>query len=125
LVGAVVLVLVFAGFGYFSKLSERKAYAMFERGRSYYSADISGEKTSLSQEKASEQFEKVLRKYRSTNAAKLTLITYADMSYRELQEMMRFKNSSGMAWHMPMRPRRPTSLPQNTLRRLQIPKIIS
>jgi tetratricopeptide (TPR) repeat protein len=83
LVGVVVLVLAFAGFGYFSRLSERKAYAMFERGRSHYSADITGKKTSLSQEKASEQFEKVLRKYPSTNAANLTLIAYADMSYRE------------------------------------------
>lgn len=81
LTGVVVIVLAFAGFGYFSKLSERRAYAMFEQGRSHYLAEISGGKAPLSQKEAGEQFEEVLRKYPSTNAARLTLLVYADMSY--------------------------------------------
>ena len=82
LIGVVVLVFAFAGFGYFSRLSERKAYAMFEEGRSHYSAQISGEKDPASLEKATEKFEEVLRRYPSTDAARLTLLSYADMSYQ-------------------------------------------
>ena len=81
IIGVVVLALAFAGFRYFSNLSERKAYAMFEQGRLHYLAEISGDKTAPAQEKATEQFEKVIRKYPSTNAARFTLLVYADMSY--------------------------------------------
>ncbi len=81
-IGAVVAVLAFSGFRYFSNLSERRAYAMFEQGRSHYLADISGRKTSLSREQASEKFEEVLSKYPSTDAGRLSLIVYADMCYQ-------------------------------------------
>jgi len=81
LIGIFVVVLAFAGFGYFSSLSERKAYAMFEQGRSHYLDGISGAKMPLFQERASEQFDAVLKKYPSTNAARLSLLVYADMSY--------------------------------------------
>jgi len=80
-IGVVVVALAFAGFRYFSNLSERKAYAMFEQGRLHYLAEISGGKRAPAQEKAIEQFEKVIRKYPSTNAARFTLLVYADMSY--------------------------------------------
>ena len=81
IIGVVVVALAFAGFRYFSNLSERKAYEMFEQGRLQYLAEISGDKTAPAQEKATEQFEKVIREYRSTNAARFSLLVYADMSY--------------------------------------------
>lgn len=81
IIGVVVVALAFAGFRYFSNLSERRAYELFEQGRLYYSAEISGGKTATDQEKAAEQFEKVIREYRSTDAARFSLLVYADMSY--------------------------------------------
>lgn len=81
MIGVVVVVLSFAGFRYFSNLSERKAYAMFEEGRLHYLAEISGDKTAPAQENATEQFEKIIRKYPSTSAARFSLLVYADMSY--------------------------------------------
>ena len=81
MIGVVVVALAFAGFRYFSNLSERKAYAMFEQGRLNYLAEISGGKTAPDQEKATEQFEKVIREYPSTDAARFSLLVYADMSY--------------------------------------------
>jgi tetratricopeptide (TPR) repeat protein len=80
-IGVVVVALAFAGFRYFSNLSERKAYAVFEQGRSLYLAEISGDKTAPAQEEAAEQFEKVIKEYPSTKAARFTLLVYADMSY--------------------------------------------
>ena len=80
-IGVVVVALSFAGFRYFSRLSERKAHAMFEQGRLYYSAEISGDKTAPAKGKAAEQFEKVIKKFPSTNAARFSLLLYADMSY--------------------------------------------
>lgn len=81
LIGVVVVVLAFAGFRYFSNLSERKAYAMFEQGRMHYMAENSQDKKTPAQEKAAEQFEKVITKYPSTDAARFSLLVYADMSY--------------------------------------------
>ncbi|NVL90119.1 MAG: tetratricopeptide repeat protein [Desulfobacterales bacterium] len=82
-IGVAVVLLAFAGFQYFSNLSERRAYAMFEQGRLNYLAEISGNKTTPAKEKeqAAGQFEEVIRKYPSTNAARFSLIVYADMSY--------------------------------------------
>jgi len=81
IIGVVVVALAFAGFRYFSNLSERKAHAMFEQGRLHYLAEISGDKTAQAQEKATDQFEKVIRRYPSTSAARFSLLVYADMSY--------------------------------------------
>jgi tetratricopeptide (TPR) repeat protein len=81
IIGVVVVALALAGFRYFSSLSERKAYTIFEQGRLHYLAEISGDKTAAAQEKAAEQFEEVIREYPSTNAARFTLLVYADMSY--------------------------------------------
>ena len=80
-IGVAVVALGLAGFQYFSSLSERKAYTMFEEGRLHYLAEVSGDRTAPAQEKAAEQFEKVIRKYPSSNAARLSLLVYADMSY--------------------------------------------
>lgn len=80
-IGVAVVLLAFAGFQYFSSLSERRACAMFEQGRLNYLAEISGNKTTLAKEQAAEQFEEVIRKYPSTNAARFSLLVYADMSY--------------------------------------------
>lgn len=82
LIGVVVVALAFAGFRYFSSLSERKAYAMFEQGRMHYMAENSQDKKTPAQEKAAEQFEKVIKKYPSTDAARFSLLIYADMSYQ-------------------------------------------
>lgn len=82
LIGVVVVVLAFAGFRYFSNLSEKKAYAMFEQGRMHYMAENSQDTKAPEQEKAAEQFEKVITKYPSTDAARFSLLIYADMSYQ-------------------------------------------
>ena len=81
LIGVVVVAVAVAGFRYFSNLSERNAYALFEQARLHYLAEISGDKTAPAQEEAAEQFEKVIRKYPSTDAARFSLLVYADMSY--------------------------------------------
>ena len=81
LIGVVVVVLAFAGFKYFSNLSEKKAYAMFEQGHMHYMAEDSKGKKTPDQEKAAEYFEKVIIKYPSTDAARFSLLVYADMSY--------------------------------------------
>jgi tetratricopeptide (TPR) repeat protein len=80
-IGVLVVALAYAGFRYFTGLSERKAYAMFAQGLSHYSSEILGGKAAISQKHVSEQFEKVLRKHPSTHAARLSLIVYADISY--------------------------------------------
>ena len=80
-IGVVVIALAFGGYRYFSNLSERKACAMFERGRLQYLAEIAGDKTAEYQGKAAEQFEEVIRKYPSTDAAGFSLFCYADASY--------------------------------------------
>lgn len=82
-IGVLVVALVYAGFRYFTGLSERKAYALFAQGLSHYASEIFGEKGAIHQKHASEQFEKVLRQYPSTHAAQLTLIVYADISYHK------------------------------------------
>ncbi len=82
LIGVVVVVLAFAGLRYFSNLSEKKAYAMFEQGRMHYMAENSQDTKAPEQEKAAEQFEKVITKYPSTDAARFSLLIYADMSYQ-------------------------------------------
>jgi tetratricopeptide (TPR) repeat protein len=81
IIGVVVVALAFAGFRYFSNLSERKAHEIFEQGRLHYLAEISGDETAQAQEKAAEHFEKVIKKYPSTSAARFSLLVYADMSY--------------------------------------------
>ena len=82
-IGVVVIALAFAGFRYFSKRSERKAYAMFEQGHLHYLAEISANKAAPAQEKASEQFEKIISKYPSTSAARFSFLVYGDMSYHK------------------------------------------
>lgn len=79
--GVVVVVLASAGFGYISKLSERRAYAVFEEGRSHYWTEISGGKPSVSVEETNAPFEKLLKQYPSTGAARLGILLYADLSY--------------------------------------------
>jgi tetratricopeptide (TPR) repeat protein len=81
IIGVVVVGLAFAGFRYFSNLSEQKASTLFEEGRSLYLAEISGDKTAPTEEKAAGQFEKVIREYPSTKTARFTRLVYADMSY--------------------------------------------
>ena len=80
-IGLVVVALAVAGFRYFSNLSERRAHAMFEQARLQYLAEISGDKTGPALKKAGEQFEEVIEKYRSTNAARFSLLLYAETSY--------------------------------------------
>ena len=80
-IGVMAVALAIAGFRYFSHVSERKAYALFEQGRLHYLAGISGDKTAPAQEKAAEQFETVIIKYPSTDAAPFSLLVYADMNY--------------------------------------------
>jgi len=131
-IGLVVVALAVAGFRYFSNLSERRAHAMFEQARLQYLAEISGDKTGPALKKAGEQFEEVIEKYRSTNAARFSLLLYAETSYHGgtkkrsnyikrrsavFREKAPFKNLSGTASDMPMRPKKITGPPRNVFRR--------
>jgi len=83
LIALVAVVLGVALFRYFSNLSERKAYAVFEQGLVHYMGQAPGETSPHFQDKAKEAFAEVLRKYPSTRAAELSLPLYAHMSYEE------------------------------------------
>jgi tetratricopeptide (TPR) repeat protein len=81
LIALVVAVLSVALFRYFSNLSERKAYAVFEQGLNHYMGQTSGKTSAHFKDQAKEAFAEVLRKYPSTRAAELSLPLYADVSY--------------------------------------------
>jgi tetratricopeptide (TPR) repeat protein len=80
-IGVVVAALAVAGLRYSSQVSERKAYALFEQGRIRYLAEILGKTSPVPLDETAEPFERVLRKYHSTNAAPLSLMAYANLSY--------------------------------------------
>jgi tetratricopeptide (TPR) repeat protein len=79
----VMVVLAVALFYYFSNLSERRAYAVFDQGLDQYMSQAPGEKSPHLQESAKERFIQVLDKYPSTRAAELSLPLYADITYAE------------------------------------------
>lgn len=83
LIGLVVVMLVLGAFRYFSNLSERKAYALFEEGLVHYLGQVSGGKSAHFDEAAKAKFAELLRNYPSTKAAQLSLPLYADMNYKE------------------------------------------
>lgn len=80
-IGLVVAALAAAGLRYYSQASERKAYDLFEAGRTRYFAEILGRTPILPFEEIAEPFERVLKKYQSTDAAPLSLMAYANFSY--------------------------------------------
>jgi tetratricopeptide (TPR) repeat protein len=80
-VGVVVAVLAVAGLRYYSQASERKAYDLYEQGRMRYLAEILGGTAPKSLNETAEPFEQVLKDYRSTDAAPLSLMAYANLSY--------------------------------------------
>ncbi len=82
-VAFIVVVLAIALFHYFSNLSEREAYAVFEQGLVHYMGQASGEQSAHFQERAKGAFAELLRKYPSTRAAELSLPLYADISYAD------------------------------------------
>jgi len=79
--GVVAAALCIAGLRYSSQVSERKAYALFEQGRIRYLAELLGRTSPLSLDETAEPFERVLEKYHSTDAAPLSLMAYANLSY--------------------------------------------
>jgi tetratricopeptide (TPR) repeat protein len=81
--GVVVLGLAFAGIRYFSGVSERKAFAMFEEARSSYLMDVSIPGDSSSQVETVQKLEAVIEKYPSTVAAQFSLLVYGDLSYQQ------------------------------------------
>jgi tetratricopeptide (TPR) repeat protein len=83
LMALVAVVLAVGLFHYFSNLSERRAYAVFDQGLDHYVGQTPGEKSPHFQESAKERFTEVLSKYPSTRAAELSLPLYADVSYAE------------------------------------------
>ncbi|NVM22449.1 MAG: tetratricopeptide repeat protein [Desulfobacterales bacterium] len=83
LVGLVIACLAFGVFKYFSNLSERRAYSVFEQGLVHYLAQASVGKSPHFQQMAIEKFEEVLKRYPSTSAGELSLLLRANMSYDE------------------------------------------
>lgn len=82
LVGLVVIALAFAGFRYFSGVSERKAYAMFEQARSSYMSDILASGKPSFQDETIKKLETVIGEYPSSTAAQFSLLVYGDVSYQ-------------------------------------------
>lgn len=80
-IGLVVVALAVVGWRYYSKVCERKAYALFEKGRATYLAEILGQPSTQPLNEAAEPFWRVLMKYPETKAAPLSLMAYANMSY--------------------------------------------
>jgi len=83
LIALVVVVLSVALFRYFSHLSERKAYAVFEQGLAHVIGQTPGKTSAHFKDKAKEAFAEVVRKHPSTRAAELSLPLYADILYEE------------------------------------------
>jgi tetratricopeptide (TPR) repeat protein len=80
-IGVVVAALAVAGLQYYSQASERRAYDLYEQGRMRYLAEILGRTPPESLDETSHPFRRVLWKYPSTNAAPLTRMAYANLSY--------------------------------------------
>jgi predicted negative regulator of RcsB-dependent stress response len=80
-IGVFVLVLAVLGFQYFSKVSESKAYAMFEQARQSYQRGMPGNAQASARDEAIKTYEKVIQEYPSTKAAQLSLMAYGDLSY--------------------------------------------
>jgi len=83
LVGLLIVVLALAGFRYFSILSDRKAYAVFEQGLRPYLDQISKGELPAFEETAGEKFEEVLKDHPSTSGGRLSLLLYADINYHK------------------------------------------
>ena len=82
LIGVIVVFLGFFVFRYYSSVTERKAYALFEQGLVQYVGQApQGQSTQL-EETAKEKFAEVIEKYPTTRAGGLSLPLLADMHYR-------------------------------------------
>jgi tetratricopeptide (TPR) repeat protein len=82
LIGIVVVVLGVFAFRYFSGVSERKAYALFDEALVHYVGQASPTQSAQPNEIAKGKFGEILQKYASTKAARLSLPLYADMQYK-------------------------------------------
>jgi tetratricopeptide (TPR) repeat protein len=71
------------GIHYFERLAQDKAYALFEQGLTTYLNSESEEKTKSTDEIRINDFDKVLKKYPKTDAARLTSLTYGDYHYKK------------------------------------------
>lgn len=83
LAGIVVIGLIVFGLHYFSRVSEDKAYVLFDQGvetRQNIEAEKDGKTTA---EISIEDFDTILKKYPKTEAARLTLLTYGDYYYEK------------------------------------------
>ncbi|CAN2040407.1 Tetratricopeptide repeat-like domain-containing protein [Candidatus Magnetomoraceae bacterium gMMP-15] len=84
---AIIMLIAFIGvtMKHFFIKSENEASILLEQVRSGYEASQSNEKASQDRiyKNAAMGFEKILDKYPRTNAGKLSLITYANISYNE------------------------------------------
>jgi tetratricopeptide (TPR) repeat protein len=81
-IGLVVLVLGFFAFRYFSAVSERKAYALFEEGLVHYRSQGFQTSSDERNDLAKEKFGEIIEKYGSSAAARLALPLFADAHYR-------------------------------------------
>ena len=82
LIGIVVVISGFLAFRYFSSVSERNAYALFEEGFTHYVGQTSQPQSAQLTEMAKEKFGEILKEYSSTTAAKLSLPVYGDIQFR-------------------------------------------
>ena len=82
LIGIIVVVLGFFIFRYFSGVSERNAYALFDEGFIDYVGQASQPQSAQLTEMAEKKFGEILKDYSSTKAAKLSLPLYGDMQFR-------------------------------------------
>ena len=78
----IVLILGFFAFRYFSSVSERKAYTLFEEGIAHYAGQTTQGQSTQQTDIAKAKFTKVIEEHGSTKAAKLSLPLLADVHYK-------------------------------------------
>lgn len=82
LAGIIIVGLMVFGFLYHSRVSENKAYALFEQGLTIRQNAETGKEVTTTDEIRINDFDEVLKKYPKTEAARLTLLTYGDYHYK-------------------------------------------
>lgn len=82
-IAVVVIVVAVTGFGYFSRQSERKAFALLEAARlSHLTEALTGGRPSAPEETA-RKLEEVIRDFPSTHAARFSLFVLADLDHEQ------------------------------------------
>lgn len=83
LAGIIIIGLAVFGIQYFSRLSQDKAYALFEQGLMTRQNLEIGTQPNTTDQIRIKDFDEVLKKYPNTEAGRLTLVVYGDYHYKK------------------------------------------